>query len=80
MRKLILQATSLIEENGIIIHFVLFSLSPFFVPRILNNLPASNVSIRFGLQGPCVSNNMACASSGYSIIEGLRFVIDDDHH
>ena len=48
-------------------------LSPFFVPRILNNLPASNISIRFGFQGPCVSNNMACASSAYSIIEGLKF-------
>ena len=48
-------------------------LSPFYVPRILNNLPASNISIRFGFQGPCVSNNMACASSAYSILEGLKF-------
>ena len=54
-----------------------YRLSPFFVPRILNNLPASNVSIRFGLKGPCVSNNMACASSGYSIIEGLRYDFDN---
>ena len=52
----------------------LFSLSPFFVPRILNNLPASNVSIRFGFAGPCVSNNMACASSAYSILEGLHSI------
>ena len=49
-------------------------LSPFFVPRILNNLPASNVSIRFGFTGPCVSNNMACASSAYSILEALRSI------
>lgn len=48
------------------------SLSPFFVPRILNNLPASNISIRFGFTGPCVSNNMACASSAYSLLEALR--------
>lgn len=50
-----------------------YRLSPFYVPRILNNLPASNISIRFGFQGPCVSNNMACASSAYSILEGLKF-------
>ena len=50
-------------------------LSPFFVPRILNNLPASNISIRFGFQGPCVSNNMACASSAYSILEGFRSIL-----
>ena len=56
---------------------IIYRLSPFFVPRILNNLPASNVSIRFGLKGPCVSNNMACASSGYSIIEGLRYDFDN---
>ena len=52
----------------------LLSLSPFFVPRILNNLPASNVSIRFGFTGPCISNNMACASSAYSILEGLHSI------
>ena len=49
-------------------------MSPFFVPRILSNLPASNVSIQFGLKGPCVSNNMACASSAHSILEGVRCV------
>ncbi|KAK8816164.1 hypothetical protein WA556_001109, partial [Blastocystis sp. ATCC 50177/Nand II] len=49
-------------------------LSPFFVPRILSNLPASNVSIQFGLKGPCVSNNMACASSAHSILEGVRSI------
>ena len=51
----------------------LIRLSPFYVPRILNNLPASNISIRFGFQGPCVSNNMACASSAYSVLEGLKY-------
>lgn len=50
------------------------SLSPFFVPRILNNLPASNIALRFGFRGPCVSNNMACASSAYSILEGLSAI------
>ena len=53
---------------------MMMRLSPFFVPRILNNLPASNVSIRFGFTGPCVSNNMACASSAYSILEALRSI------
>ena len=53
---------------------MMMRLSPFFVPRILNNLPASNVSIRFGFTCPCVSNNMACASSAYSILEALRSI------
>ncbi|KAK8792560.1 hypothetical protein WA588_005052 [Blastocystis sp. NMH] len=53
-------------------------LSPFFVPRILNNLPASNISIRFGLTGPCVSNNMACASAAYSLLEAFRAVRSGD--
>lgn len=53
-------------------------LSPFFVPRILNNLPASNISIRFGFTGPCVSNNMACASSAYSLLEAFRAIRSGD--
>ena len=74
--KSMLPATCSMQEKGTHALFIVsltIRLSPFFVPRILNNLPASNISIRFGFQGPCVSNNMACASSAYSIIEGLKF-------
>ena len=42
--------------------------SPFFVPRMIPDLPAGYISIKYGLRGPnyCVSS--ACASSNHGII------------
>lgn len=42
--------------------------SPFFVPRMIPDLPAGYISIKYGLKGPnyCVSS--ACASSNHGMI------------
>lgn len=42
--------------------------SPFFVPRMIPDLPAGFISIKYGLKGPnfCVSS--ACASSNHGMI------------
>ncbi|MCH5329637.1 MAG: beta-ketoacyl-ACP synthase II [Alistipes sp.] len=45
--------------------------SPFFVPRMIPDLPAGYISIKYGLKGPnyCVSS--ACASSNHGLISAL---------
>jgi 3-oxoacyl-(acyl-carrier-protein) synthase len=43
------------------------SSSPFVIPVSMNLAPSSNVSIRFGLQGPLVTVDAACASAAHSI-------------
>lgn len=45
--------------------------SPFFVPRMIPDLAAGYISIKYGLKGPnyCVSS--ACASSNHGIISAL---------
>ena len=45
--------------------------SPFFVPRMIPDLPAGYISIKYGLKGPnyCVSS--ACASSNHGMISAL---------
>jgi nodulation protein E len=44
---------------------------PLTVPRLMHNAAASQVSMAFGLLGPCLSVASACASSNHAI--GLAF-------
>lgn len=43
------------------------SMSPLAVPKSMNSGPASHVSIRYGLKGPLMSVDAACASAAQSI-------------
>lgn len=42
-------------------------ISPFTIPISMNSGPASNVSIRYGFQGPLVNVDAACATAAHSI-------------
>ncbi len=41
--------------------------SPFIIPLVMNNAPASNLSIRYGFHGPLLTTDAACASSAHAI-------------
>jgi 3-oxoacyl-[acyl-carrier-protein] synthase II len=51
--------------------------SPYLLPGILPNMPASRVAIRFGIRGYSSSIGTACASGAQSIADGLRLIRDD---
>ncbi len=51
-------------------------ISPFFIPGMILNLAAGNVSIRFGAKGPNLALATACATGSHAIGESLRLIRD----
>jgi 3-oxoacyl-[acyl-carrier-protein] synthase II len=49
-------------------------MSPFFIPGMILNLAAGNVSIVFGLKGPNLALATACATGTHAIGESVRMI------
>lgn len=50
--------------------------SPQFIPKMISNIAAGNIAIRFHAQGPCLSIATACATGTTCIGEAFRAVRD----
>jgi 3-oxoacyl-[acyl-carrier-protein] synthase II len=48
--------------------------SPFLVPMIMCNRAAADISMRYGLRGPCEATVTACAAGAQSIANGARLI------
>jgi 3-oxoacyl-[acyl-carrier-protein] synthase II len=48
--------------------------SPFLVPMMMSNRAAADVSMRYGLRGPCEATVTACAAGTHSVGNGARLV------
>lgn len=48
--------------------------SPLFVPKMISNIAAGNIAIKFNAQGPCISVTTACATSTSCIGEAFRAI------
>ena len=48
--------------------------NPFFIPKMIIDLAAGHISIRFGLQGANYATVSACASSSNAIAEATRYI------
>jgi 3-oxoacyl-[acyl-carrier-protein] synthase II len=48
--------------------------SPFLVPRLIPNMAANHVAIRFGARGPSYATSSACASGAHAIGDALALL------
>jgi 3-oxoacyl-[acyl-carrier-protein] synthase II len=48
--------------------------SPYFIPSIIGNLAAGQITIEFGLHGPSYCHTSACASSAHAIGEAYEWI------
>jgi 3-oxoacyl-[acyl-carrier-protein] synthase II len=49
-------------------------ISPYFIPSVIANLAAGQVSIALGLRGPSYCNTSACSSSAHAIGEAYEWI------
>jgi 3-oxoacyl-[acyl-carrier-protein] synthase II len=53
-------------------------ISPFFIPGLIVNLAAGQVSIRFGLRGPSSAPATACATGAHAIGDAFKIIQRDE--
>jgi 3-oxoacyl-[acyl-carrier-protein] synthase II len=48
--------------------------SPFFIPKMIGDIAAGTISIRYGFRGPNFATTSACASSTNAIIDAVNYI------
>ncbi len=48
--------------------------NPFFIPKIISDIAAGHISMKYNFRGPNFSAVAACASSTIAIIEAMQFI------
>jgi len=53
-------------------------LTPFFIPRVIPNMPSGHISMRIGAKGPNLSQTTACAAGTHAVGEAFRHIAYGD--
>lgn len=48
--------------------------NPFFIPKIIGDIAAGHISIKYGFRGPNYATTSACASAGHAIINAFNYI------
>ncbi len=48
--------------------------NPFFIPKVIVDIAAGHISIKFGFRGPNFATVSACASSTHSMIDAFNYI------
>lgn len=62
------------EQHSVLLEKGPSRISPFFIPMMISDMAAGQVSIRFGLKGPNFGTVSACASGGHAISDAYMYI------
>lgn len=62
------------EEHSAYINGGAKRISPFFVPKMISDIAAGQISIRLGLKGPNYATTSACATSSHAIADAFILI------
>lgn len=62
------------EEHSAYINGGPRRISPFFVPKMISDIAAGQISIRYGLKGPNYATTSACATSSHAIADAFILI------
>jgi 3-oxoacyl-[acyl-carrier-protein] synthase II len=62
------------QQHGTLIDKGPSRISPFFIPMMISDMAAGQVSIKFGLKGPNFGTVSACASGAHAICDAFMYV------
>ena len=48
--------------------------NPFFIPKLISDIPAGHISIKYGFRGPNFTTVSACASSSHALIDAFNII------
>jgi 3-oxoacyl-[acyl-carrier-protein] synthase II len=66
------------RETHVLIERGARRVSPLFVPMMMPNIGACQVSISLGLRGPAITSTAACAAGVQAVVDAIRLIRDGD--
>jgi len=66
------------EYHGILTNKGPRKITPFFIPRVIPNMPSGHISMRIGCKGPNLSQTTACAAGTHAVGEAFRHIAYGD--
>jgi len=66
------------EYHGVLASKGPRKITPFFIPRVIPNMPSGHISMRLGCKGPNLCQTTACAAGTHAVGEAFRHIAYGD--
>jgi 3-oxoacyl-[acyl-carrier-protein] synthase II len=66
------------EYHGVLVNKGPRKITPFFIPRVIPNMPSGHISMRLGCKGPNLCLTTACAAGTHAVGEAFRHIAHGD--
>lgn len=66
------------QYHGVLMNRGPRRVTPFFIPRVIPNMPSGHISMRLGAKGPNLALSTACAAGTHAVGEAFRHIVCGD--